>query len=151
MKIKEFLSRECIKLELEETEKEGHIKEMVQILIDAGKIDAGQMDTVFEKLMDRERMGSTGIGEGMAIPHVRVEKIDEIVGALGVSKEGIDFDSLDGEPVYISFLLLTPVEAKNEHLKALSEISLFLKDSYYREELRSASNMKQAYKLIKRV
>ena len=101
--------------------------------------------------MERENMGSTGIGEGVGIPHIKLNYVDTIVGALGVSKKGVDFDSLDGNPVYISFLLLTPEEARNEHLKALSEISLFLKDKYYRDELRAMKDDKQAYKLIKKI
>ncbi len=151
MKIKDFLSRDCIKVGLEETEKEGHIREIVSVLEKAGKIDPGKTEKIIERLMERERMGSTGIGEGVAIPHVKAEEVENIVGALGISSSGIDFESLDGEPVYISFLLLTHPEAKNEHLKALSEISLFLKDRYYRQDLREAADSRQVFKLIKRV
>jgi len=151
MKIRDFLSKDAIKLDLEKKDKEGHIQEMVEILVKAGKVPSKSVSQLTECLMERERMGSTGIGEGVAIPHVKTDLVEQITGALGVSSSGVDFDSLDGEPVYISFLLLTPVESRNEHLKALSEISLFLKDKFYREELRHAKNIKQAYKLIKRV
>ena len=151
MRIKDFLGKECIKLDLVETEKQKHIGEMVKILADAGKIPKDKVKKITEKLMERENMGSTGIGEGVGIPHIKLNYVDTIVGALGVSKKGVDFDSLDGNPVYISFLLLTPEEARNEHLKALSEISLFLKDKYYRDELRAMKDDKQAYKLIKKI
>ncbi|MBN2406425.1 MAG: PTS sugar transporter subunit IIA [Elusimicrobia bacterium] len=151
MKITDFLSKECIKLKLSETNKDGHLKEMVNILSSAGKVPASKVNQITSKLVERENMGSTGIGEGVAIPHVKTEHVGSIVGALGISEQGIEFDSLDGAPVYISFLLLTPVEARNEHLKALSEISLFLKDKYYRDELKAMKNEKQAYKLIKKL
>ena len=151
MKIKEFLGKDCIMVDLEKTDKEGHIREIVSILEKAGKVSSDKVEKIIERLMERERMGSTGIGEGVAIPHIKIEDVSSIIGALGISRKGVDFDSLDGEPVYISFLLLTPVEARNEHLKALSEISIFLKDRYYRQELRNSENSKHAYKLIKRV
>lgn len=151
MKIKDFLSKDCIKLDLQSRDKQGHIKEMVEILVASEKVDSGKVSRITDKLLEREEMGSTGIGEGVAIPHVKTEHVNTITGALGISFDGIDFDSLDGEAVYISFLLLTPMEARNEHLKALSEISLFLKDKFYREELKNAKNQKLVYKLIKRI
>ncbi|NLB35335.1 MAG: PTS sugar transporter subunit IIA [Elusimicrobia bacterium] len=151
MKIKDFLSKDCIKLNLENTDKEGHIAELVDIFVQAGTLKESEAPSVVAKVMEREQMGSTGIGEGVSIPHIKIDGIDSIRGALGVSSKGVEFDALDGEPVYISFLLLTPESATNEHLKALSEISLFLKDEYYRDDLRNAENTKQVYKLIKRL
>ncbi len=151
MKIKDFLSKDCIKLELEPIDKKEHIKEMVKILCDAEKINKNKIAEITEKLIEREEMGSTGIGKGVSIPHIKTEYVNSVIGALGVSSKGVNFDSLDGEPVYISFLLITPIDSTNENLKALSEISHFLKDKYYREELRAAKNIKVVYKLIKRV
>ncbi|MFH1414719.1 MAG: PTS sugar transporter subunit IIA [Elusimicrobiota bacterium] len=151
MRIKDFLSINCVKLDLEKVRKEEHITEMVKILIDTGKIKKTDTKKITEKLMDRERLGSTGIGAGVAIPHIKTNCISSTTGALGVSSKGIEYDSLDGEPVYISFLLLTPVDATNEHLIAISEISHFLKDRFYRDELRNVQNVKQAYKIINRV
>lgn len=151
MKIRDFLSRDNIKVKLEKTDKEGHIAELIEIFVSSGSIKEADAASIVEQVIERERMGSTGIGEGVAIPHIKVEGISSIIGALGVSPEGVDFNALDGEPVYISFLLLTPKDARNEHLKALSEISLFLKDRYYREELRNSDSSKQVYRLIKRL
>lgn len=151
MRIKDFLDKECIKLGLESTDKKGHIKEMVQVLVGTGKISSKKVEKIITKLMERENLGSTGIGHGIAIPHVKTEYISETTGVLGISSKGVDFDSLDGEPVYISFLLLTPTGATNEHLLAISEISHFLKDKFYRNELKSVENVRQCYKIIKKV
>jgi mannitol/fructose-specific phosphotransferase system IIA component (Ntr-type) len=151
LRIKDFLGKECIKLDLEQVEKKTHIKEMVEILHAAGKVPKNKIDEITDKLMEREKLGSTGIGQGIAIPHIKTDHVSATTGALGISKKGVDFDSLDGEPVYISFLLLTPVEATNEHLLAISEISHFLKDKFYRDELRASENEKEAYKIIKKV
>ncbi len=151
MRIKDFLSKECIKLDLEGTKKKDHIREMVNVLVSEGKVPANKAGNITDKLMEREKLGSTGIGQGIAIPHIKTEHVEDTTGALGISQKGVDFNSLDGEPVYISFLLLTPTGATNEHLLAISEISHFLKDKFYRDELRSVKNEKQAFKIIKKV
>ena len=151
MKIKDFLSKDCIKLNMEKVKKIEHIREMVEILVADEKISQKHVDEITKKLMEREKLGSTGIGQGIAIPHIKTPHVSATTGALGISAKGVDFDSLDGEPVYISFLLLTPENATNEHLLAISEISHFLKDKFYRNELKIATNVKQAYKIIKKV
>jgi fructose-specific phosphotransferase system IIA component len=151
LRIKDFLSKDCIKLDLEEVEKKAHIREMVEILHANGSIAEDKVDEVTEKLMEREKLGSTGIGNGIAIPHIKTESITTTTGALGVSQKGVNFDSLDGEPVYITFLLLTPKGATNEHLLAISEISVFLRDKFYRQELRKGENIKTVYSLVKKV
>ena len=151
MRIKEFLDKDCIKTDLQETKKREHIREMTEILVDAGKLDKEKTNEVTEELMKREILGSTGIGEGVAIPHVRTSLVDSMIGALGVSSKGVEFNALDGRPVHISFLLLTPEGERHQHLKALSSISLFLRDQYYRDDLMAAKNRKEAYKVIKKI
>lgn len=151
MRIKDFLSKDCIKLDLDEVEKKAHVREMVEILHANGSIAEDKVDEVTDALMERERLGSTGIGNGISIPHIKTDHVKTTTGALGISQKGINFDSLDGEPVYISFLLLTPKGATNEHLLAISEISHFLKDKFYRDELRKGENIKTVYNLIKKV
>ncbi len=151
MRIKDFLSKDCIGLNLKEVKKKEHLTEMVEILVPIGKIMEDKVDEIIDKLMEREELGSTGIGQGIAIPHIKTEHVSTTTGALGVSEKGVDFDSLDGEPVFISFLLLTPQGATNEHLLAISEISHFLKDKFYRDELRKVKSLKEAYKIIKKV
>ncbi len=151
MRLRELLNKNCINLNLEAKDKVGHIKEMVALLSAAGKITAGKSDIICEKIMEREKMGSTGIGDGVAIPHIKTEDVDKIVGAFGISKKGIEFDSLDGQPVYLSFLLLTPQGEKNNHLQALAEISAFFKDNQSRNELMEMDSSKKAYKYIKKL
>ncbi len=151
MRIKDFLGKDCIGLNLKEVKKKEHLTEMVEILVPIGKIMEDKVDEIIDKLMEREELGSTGIGQGIAIPHIKTEHVSTTTGALGVSEKGVDFDSLDGEPVFISFLLLTPQGATNEHLLAISEISHFLKDKFYRDELRKVKSLKEAYKIIKKV
>jgi fructose-specific phosphotransferase system IIA component len=151
LRIKDFLNKDCIKLDLEKVKKKEHIKEMVEVLLTNSKVSENKVAEITDKLMEREKLGSTGIGQGIAIPHIKTDCVSTTTGALGISQKGVDFESLDGEPVYISFLLLTPVEATNEHLLAISEISHFLKDKIYRDELKNSKNIKTVYKIIKKV
>lgn len=151
MKIKDFLSTDCIRLDLDKIEKELHIREMVEILESAGKLVKNKVNRIVKKVIDREDIGSTGIGHGIAMPHIKTKHVTSVVGALGISKKGIDFNSLDGEQVFVSFLLLTPDNDTTEHLLAISEISYFLKDNFYKDELRTAKNIEQVYTVIKKV
>lgn len=151
MRIKELLNEDCIKLNLEKRDKVEHIKEMIDLLAEDGKIPKQKADEICDKVMEREKMGSTGIGDGVAIPHIKTEYVDKIVGAFGISEKGIDFNSLDGKPVHLSFLLLTPQGEKNKHLQALAEISAFFKDNQARNELMEIDNKKKAYKYIKKL
>jgi len=151
LKIRDFLSTDCIKLDLNKTEKEQHIREMVKLLESAGKLVKDKVNEIVKKVIDRENLGSTGIGHGIAMPHIKTEHVTSAVGALGISKKGIEFNSLDGEPVFVSFLLLTPDNDTTEHLLAISEISYFLKDNFYRDELRTAKNRNQVYNVIKKL
>jgi PTS system nitrogen regulatory IIA component len=101
-----------------------------------------------EALMAREVLGSTAIGQGVAIPHAKADCVDKLVAAFGLSKKGIDFDSLDGEPAYIFFLLVAPQDSAGPHLKALARISRLLKDKYFRDGLRASADDKAVIKII---
>ena len=98
--------------------------------------------------MAREALGSTAIGQGIAIPHGKYDSIKKLVGCLGISKRGINFDSLDGEPAYIFFLLVAPVDSAGPHLKALARISRLLKDKYIRETLKTAKDDKSILTIV---
>ena len=98
--------------------------------------------------MAREALGSTGIGQGIGIPHGKTASVKSLVAAFGLSKKGIDFESLDGEPAYIFFLLLAPEESAGPHLKALARISRLLKDKYVRDMLRQAETEKDIIRII---
>ena len=148
MKTSEFLCSKAISADLKSTTKPDVIAELVDLLINAGSIDKKHRKKVLEVLMAREALGSTAIGQGIAIPHGKSDCIKKLVGCLGVSKQGIQFDSLDGEPAYIFFLLIAPVDSAGPHLKALARISRLLKDKYIRESLKSAHSDKDIVTIV---
>jgi PTS system nitrogen regulatory IIA component len=98
--------------------------------------------------MARESLGSTGIGQGIGIPHGKSDCVKKLIAAFGLSQKGIDFNSLDGEPTYIFFLLVAPQDSAGPHLKALARISRLLKDKYFREALRQCKSSKDIIKII---
>ncbi|MBU4311660.1 MAG: PTS sugar transporter subunit IIA [Candidatus Omnitrophica bacterium] len=149
MKIFDFLNEKAITADLKSQDKKAAIQELTDSLIKAGALKPRMKDDVVKVLLNREALGSTGIGQGVAIPHGKCEFIKELVGAFGVSKSGINFDSLDGEPAYIFFLLLAPIESSGPHLKALARISKLLKDKYFRDSLKKAESEKSLLKIIK--
>jgi PTS system nitrogen regulatory IIA component len=148
MKIMDFLSKKAILPEIKSTKKEDVIKELVDALIEAGEIEKAHRAKLVEALMERESLGSTAIGQGIAIPHAKSECIGKLVGAFGLSKKGVDFDSLDGEPVYIFFLLVAPQDSAGPHLKALARISRLFKDKYFRDSLRNCADDKAIIKVL---
>jgi PTS system nitrogen regulatory IIA component len=148
MKITEFLSKKGIKLDLEATEKEGILKELVDVL--AGVKEIGDKKSIVRALLERESLGSTGIGQGIAIPHGKTDKVHELVAVLGISQKGVNFEALDGEPVHIFFLLVAPKESAGPHLKALAQISRLLRDSYFCQLLRRCKTADEVYDLISR-
>ena len=143
----EFLNRKAISADLESTDKEGVVRELVGLLIAAGGIKSKKED-IIKILMARESLGSTGIGQGVGIPHGKSPNIKSLVAAFGLSKDGVDFESLDGESTHIFFLLLAPEDSAGPHLKALARISRLLKDKYVRETLKKAQSEKEIIKII---
>jgi fructose-specific phosphotransferase system IIA component len=148
MKIMDFLSKKAITAELKSSKKDDVIKELVDLLIAAGDIDKGSRSKVIDSLMERESLGSTAIGQGIAIPHAKSDSVSKLVGAFALSKKGVDFDSLDGEPVYIFFLLVAAQDSAGPHLKALARISRIFKEKYFRDNLRSCSDEKDIIRVI---
>ena len=143
----EFLNRKAISADLESTDKEGVVRELVGLLIAAGGIKIKKED-IIKILMARESLGSTGIGQGVGIPHGKSPNIKSLVAAFGLSKDGVDFESLDGESTHIFLLLLAPEDSAGPHLKALARISRLLKDKYVRETLKKAQSEKEIIKII---
>ncbi|MDP2652631.1 MAG: PTS sugar transporter subunit IIA [Candidatus Omnitrophota bacterium] len=148
MKISEFLNSKAISSDLQSTTKKEVIEEMVGLLIDSGAVEKKIKAKLIDILMAREALGSTAIGQGIAIPHGKCEHVSKLTAALGVTKKGVNFDSLDGEPAYIFFLLIAPIDSAGPHLKALARISRLLKDKYFRDNLRTAKDEKMILKLI---
>ena len=148
MKIGEILCSKAVITDLKATTKLEVIQEIVASFVSAGAIDKKHKAKLIEILMAREALGSTAIGQGIAIPHGKCEYVSKLTAALAISKKGIDFDSLDGEPAYIFFLLIAPIDSAGPHLKALARISHLLKDRYLRENLKTAKDDKAVLKLI---
>jgi len=148
MQIMDFLSKKAIALDIKSTKKEDAIKELVDVLLNSGDIEKRCRNKLIESLMARESLGSTAIGQGIAIPHAKSDSVDKLVAAFGLSKKGVDFDSLDGEPAYIFFLLVAPQDSAGPHLKALARISRLLKDKYFRDSLRACNDEKAIIKII---
>jgi nitrogen PTS system EIIA component len=148
MQIMDFLSKKAIITDIKATKKEDVIKELVDALIEAGEVEKRARNKLIESLMGREALGSTAIGQGIAIPHAKSDSINKLVAAFGLSVKGVDFDSLDGEPAYIFFLLVAPQDSAGPHLKALARISRLLKDKYFRDTLRTCEDDKAIIRII---
>ncbi len=147
MKIMDFLNSKAISADLKSQDKRGVIKELTSLLVSAGEIK--KAEELVSILMDRETLGSTGIGLGVGIPHGKSPRVKKMVAAFGISKKGVNFESLDGEPAYIFFLLVAPQASAGPHLKALARISRLLKDKYLRDALKKAPDTKAIIKIIK--
>jgi len=148
VKITDFLREKAINVDLTAKDKEGVIREMVHLLVTAGEIKPADEERIVPVLLARESLGSTGIGQGVGIPHGKSNVVRQLVGAFGVSRRGVNFDSLDGETAQIFFLLLAPEDSAGPHLKALARISRLLKDKYFRDSLKEAKDEKQVVKII---
>jgi len=148
MQIMDFLSKKAIVTDIKSTKKADVIRELVDALIGAGEVEKRHRNKLIEALMAREALGSTAIGQGIAIPHAKSDSVSKLVAAFGLSKKGIDFDSLDGDLAFIFFLLLAPQDSAGPHLKALARISRLLKDKYFRDTLHSCTDEKSIIKII---
>jgi len=136
MKIMDFLCPEATLFELKSKDKMSVITEMVEALAQLKKIkDAPE---IVDALMQREKLGSTGIGQGVAIPHCRCDSVKQQIAMLAISHGGVDFEALDGKPVNMFFMLLCPGQSTGEHLQAMAKASKLFKDKYFRQSLLEA-------------
>ena len=143
----DFIDAESFAPNIAAGDMEGTFREMVRLL--AGRNVVVDAEKAVEVLLEREKLGSTGIGEGIAIPHGKLPGLPGVVGVLGISRPGIDFQALDGEPVHLIFLLLSPEAEANIHLKALARISRLLKSRQFRQELLNCGTAAELYEKIK--
>lgn len=146
MKISELLNPQAIVVDLKATGKDAALSELTDALLAVAP--ALRRDEVLQVLQERERLGSTGIGDGVAIPHGKLKGMPELMLAFGRSSSGVDFESMDGQPAHLFFLLLAPEESVGVHLKALARISKLLKDVDVRRQMLDATDAEQIYKLI---
>ena len=138
MKFADFVCRGAIRAELKASNKEAAIREMVQALVEAGKVEADECESIVKAILKREELGSTGIGRGVAVPHTKHPSVDRLTGTVAVSGEGVDFASLDGEAVHLFFLLISPPDRPGDHLRALENISRQLRDDTFCRFLKQA-------------
>lgn len=131
MKFVDFVHVDAIRASLEAYDKEAVIRELVTALASAGRILADESDSIVAAIMKREELGSTGIGRGVAVPHTKHPSVDKLVGTVGVSHGGVDFNSLDGEKVQLFFLLISPPDRPGDHLRALENISRQLRNETF--------------------
>jgi len=149
MKIMDFLDPQAIKLEMNARKKREALEELVDLLVERGEV--GNKKEVLEALSEREKLGSTGIGNGIAIPHAKCPSVRRLVVAFGCSRRGVDFDCLDGKPAHIFFLLLGPPGEPGPHLKALARLSRMLKESSFRRRLGGARDLEEVEEAIREV
>ena len=145
MKILDALPREAIIVDLKAIDKKGVLEELV---VPIAKIAGIEREELVKVLMERERLGSTGIGEGIGIPHGKIRGLESLILGFGRSQKGVDFDSMDGMPAHIFFLLITPENSTGLHLKLLARISRILKNDPFKEKLLRATSRDEIYSII---
>ena len=146
LKITDFLSPENCMASLASSEKEEALREMTaHVRIGGGPVE---VETVYNALIEREKLGSTGIGEEVAIPHAKIKGLPPLVGAFARSEKGIEYHSVDDKPVKWIFLLLASDNSTGSHLKALARISRLMKSKSLREKMKNAGSAEDIYALI---
>jgi PTS system nitrogen regulatory IIA component len=146
MKISEILAPDAVLADLTGRTKPQILQELAARLVSGHKgIDVGELSSV---LSERERLGSTAIGDGIAIPHGKIRGVRQIIGTFGRAIKGVDFDSLDGHPTHLFFLLVAPEDSASLHLKALARVSRLFRDNAFREHLLAARDSAEIYGLI---
>ena len=147
MKILDNLKQEAIIAELNATDKKGALNELSAVL---AEVSGGNQEEMVRVLLERERLGSTGIGGGIAIPHGKLKSLESLLMVFGRSRKGVDFDAMDGKPAHLFFLLLAPEDSTGGHLKMLARISRLLKNSVFKERLVNAADWRELYKVIEK-
>ena len=138
MKLLDFVLADALIPELKSTERDEVITELVDAAVAAGGVPKTLRDALVKEIIGREKHGSTGFGKGVAVPHVKHEKIKKMVAAIGVSQKGVDFNALDKAPVYSVVLLISPTDKPDEHLQAMENIFSNLQKDNFRRFLRQA-------------
>ncbi len=146
MKLTDILKENSIIPDMAATTKPAALEELAAVLVPGP--DALDLASVVEVLMERERLGSTGIGDNVAIPHGKLANLSGLRVAFGRSLKGVDFESMDGKLTHLFFLLLAPVNSAGLHLKALAKISRLLMNATFRESLMQAGNSQEIYQLL---
>lgn len=149
MKLLDVISRNSIIADLSATDRNGAIRELVEVLARAKLIEEAAVEGIVRSIVARERTrGTTGFGKGVAVPHVKVSGLSRVVASVGRSAAGIDFGSLDGQPVYSVFLIVSPEDQPEEHLRAMDLIFRHLQQEQFRKFLRQSDERAKIYDLL---
>jgi mannitol/fructose-specific phosphotransferase system IIA component (Ntr-type) len=148
MRMTDFVVRDAIIPELTATTKEGVIREMVGRLAGTGNFKGADTEDIVKAVLKRELLGSTGIGRGVAIPHTKHASVERLVGNVAISRPGVTFDSLDGEPVHVFVLLISPQDKPGDHLRALENVSRSLRDDGFVRSLRQTTTREGVWDLL---
>ncbi len=138
MKLRDFVLTDAIIPQIQAIQRDDVVAELVDQLLEAGAAPADLRDTLIAEILKREKNGSTGFGKGVAIPHVKHEKIPKVAAAIGISPRGVDYNALDKQPVYSIFMLLSPADQPDQHLHAMETIFANLQNDTFRSFLRQA-------------
>lgn len=148
MKLADFIDTQAVVPQLAAAERDAVIAELVDALVASGSIDQGLRDELIRKITDRESKGSTGFGKGVAVPHVKHPDLPRMVGTIGVSPTGVDFNALDKAAVYSIVLLMSPEDQPDDHLQAMENIFRNLQNETFRRFLRQATTQQDIEDLI---
>ncbi|HLJ93004.1 MAG TPA: PTS sugar transporter subunit IIA [Gemmataceae bacterium] len=148
MRMTDFVVRDAIIPELTATTKEGVIREMVGSLASTSQLKAAESEEIVRAVLKRELLGSTGIGRGVAIPHTKHNSVERLIGTVALSRPGVSFESLDGEPVHVFVLLISPQDRPGDHLRALENVSRSLRDDGFVRSLRQATTREAIWDLL---
>ena len=148
MKLSNFVVRQAFVADLKSTDRDGAVGELIDALIAGGAAPTALRDTLVQKIIDREKHGSTGFGRGVAVPHVKHSEIPKMCATIGVSQKGVEFNALDKAPVYSIVLLLSPEDNPDEHLQAMEKIFSHLQKDMFRRFLRQSSTTEEIMDLL---
>ena len=151
MKFSDFVCFKAIIPELKAKDRDGVITELVSAVVKGGKLKSSHSAEIIKSIIKREKEASTGMGKGVAVPHVKHSAVKEAVAAVGRSGRGIDFSSLDKQPVYSVILLISPVDNPDKHLQAMESIFKHLQQEKFRKFLRQSQTAAQIEELLKEV
>ena len=146
MKIMDYLKEEWVIPDLKGMDKQSILRELSSVLVKPCQV--ASVEELLQVLLDREKLGSTGIGEGIAIPHGRLKKLKKFFISFGRSTQGVDFDSIDRNPSRLFFLVMAPENSAVDNLKLLSRIVALLKDASFKKRLMEASSQKELFQII---
>lgn len=148
MKLTEFVISDAVIPNLQADSKEAAIRQMVASLKSAGKVRETDEEAIVGAILKREELGSTGIGRGVAVPHTKHPSVESIIATVALCHDGLDFESLDGEDVFILFLLISPPDRPGDHLRGLETITRYLKKDDFCSFLKQATTVEQVMDLL---